>query len=137
MPGHVTHFSARHFTLARRRLGSVGRTCRVHRSKAEVRTCSDFLDSLPFVLHALRRLRPQWPQWHRGRRAPWTANGLFWRFIASWAFSCKTATCVIGAGHVQTSHVLGSLHIDLVMHDTFTCTLALALARRLHSGQQE
>ena len=69
--------------------------------------------------------------------APWTANGLFWRFIASWAFSCKTATCVIDAGHVQTSHVLGSLHIDLVMHDTFTCTLALALARRLHSGQQE
>ena len=48
---------------------------------------------------------------------------------------------MIGAGHVQTNHVLGSLHIDLVMHDTFTCTLALALARRLqlelHSGQQE
>ena len=80
VPGDVTHFSAGHFTLARRRLGSVGCT---------------------------------------------------------WAFSCKTATCVIGAGHVQTSHVLGSLHIDLVMHDTFTCTLALALARRLHSGQQE
>ena len=137
MPGHVGSLLAAHFLLAPLRRTKNGRTRRARLVKARRVACLDFRDSLPFVLHALRRLRPQWPQWHRGRRAPWTANGLFWRFIASWAFSCKTATCVIGAGHVQTSHVLGSLHIDLVMHDTFTCTLALALARRLHSGQQE
>ena len=60
---------------------------------------------------------------HRGRRAAWTANRLFWKGIASWAFSCKTATCVIDVDRERSNRVIGSLQIDVVMHDTFSCTL--------------
>ena len=73
-PVVATHFSVDHLLLARRRRSCIGHAERVEEVIARIVSCSDFRDSLPFVLHVLRRLRSCWLQGQHGSRRMWTAK---------------------------------------------------------------